>query len=327
MVYQTRPEEGKLVSDISLKNDTLNTVGQILNIQHFCTNDGPGIRTTVFLKGCPLSCVWCHNPETHDRHCDVLFRAEKCSACGACLAACPTGAHSISEDGVHSLDRALCVRCGKCTTACLFGALEYAGEEMSVGEVMAALLSDRIFYETSGGGITLSGGEPTAQADFTEALLSACRDAGLHTALETSGACSEETLLRLLPHTDLFLLDWKLTDDALHKKYTGVSNRSVLRTLDVLEAHGKRVILRCPLIPDVNTCDTHYDGIGKLTHTYSCIESVELEPYHPLGVGKTEALGRIPAYQNREFMDRERAAHAKSCVEKRSRVPVFLSTT
>jgi len=302
-------------------------MGNIINIQHFCTDDGPGIRTTVFFKGCPLRCVWCHNPESHNARTELMYRAEKCRSCGACVSVCPSGAHSVGEGGTHLFSRDLCTSCHKCADVCVFQALETVGEKKSVDEVLAELLSDRIFYETSGGGITLSGGEPTAQADFTEALLSACRDAGLHTALETSGACSEETLLRLLPHTDLFLLDWKLTDDALHKKYTGVSNRSVLRTLDVLEAHGKRVILRCPLIPDVNTCDTHYDGIGKLTHTYSCIESVELEPYHPLGVGKTEALGRIPAYQNREFMDRERAAHAKSCVEKRSRVPVFLSTT
>lgn len=303
-----------------------NTVrGQILNIQHFCVDDGPGIRTTVFFKGCPLRCAWCHNPETHASCREILFRAEKCRACGACLAACPVGAHTVTSDGTHTLDRAKCIRCGACADACLYDALECAGEEMTVEEVVRDVLSDRIFYETSGGGVTLSGGEPTAQPDFARALLTALKQERLHTAMETAGVCSEKTLCSLIPLVDLFLLDWKHSDDALHKTYTGVSNKPVRDTLDLLEAHGASVSLRCPLIPGINDTEAHMDGIAELVRTHSCILRVELEPYHPLGVGKAESLGRSLPYTNREFMEKARAEAFRNYLAPLISVPVQVS--
>lgn len=302
----------------------LNVKGHILNIQHFCTSDGPGIRTTVFLKGCPLHCAWCHNPETHNNGSELLFRAEKCSACGACVTACPKGAHQITEEGIHRFDRSLCESCGKCTEHCYTAALELAGKIMAVEEVLKDLLSDRVFYKTSNGGITLSGGEPTAQPNFTEALLTEAHKEGLHTALETAGVCSKDTLLRLLPHTDLFLLDWKISDDALHKKYTGVSNSAVLDTLATLDAHGKDVHLRCPLIPDVNTSEDHYNGIASLAARYTAIKQITLEPYHPLGIGKAEALGKKAPYQNRDFMDKNAVEDALAYIQQRASIPVVL---
>lgn len=310
-----------------MEKDLLHITGQVLNVQHFCTSDGPGIRTTVFLKGCPLRCAWCHNPETHESCSQLLYRASKCRACAACVAVCPTGAHTVTPAGEHLLDRSLCRGCGACAAACPFTALEYAGSSLSVGEILPELLADRIFYETSGGGITVSGGEPTAQPIFTAALLRACHEEGLQTAMETSGVCSEETLLSLIPHTDLFLLDWKLWDDALHKQYTKVSNHPVLATLALLNEHQKTVHLRCPLIPDVNTTEAHYDSIVALAEKYPVIKEIELEPYHPLGVTKAEALGVEAAYQRREFMERSESELVKQYIEERTCVPVSLGST
>lgn len=299
--------------------------GRILNIQHFCVDDGPGIRTTVFFKGCPLRCAWCHNPETHLSESEILYRAEKCRGCGACLSVCPVGAHTVTPDGTHTLDRAKCIRCGACADACLYDALERAGEDMTVAEVVRDVLSDRIFYETSGGGVTLSGGEPTAQPAFARALLTALKREGLHTALETSGVCSAETLRSIIPLVDLFLLDWKHSDDAQHKTHTGVSNKPVRDTLDLLEAHGASVSLRCPLIPGINDNASHLEGIAELVRTHSCILRVELEPYHPLGVGKAESLGRSLPYTNREFMEKARAETLREQLAPLVSVPVQVS--
>lgn len=185
----------------------------------------------------------------------------------------------------------------------------------TVEEILAEVLTDRIFYATSQGGVTLSGGEPTAQPDFTEAILAACKREGLHTCMETCGWCKEDTLLRLIPLTDLFLLDWKISDEALHRQYTGVSNRTILQNLALLQEHRARVILRCPLIPGINTNTAHYDGIINLARQYSCIEQIDLEPYHPMGIGKAEALGKPAAYANHDFLDPAVTESAKAYIQ------------
>lgn len=300
-------------------------LGRIFNIQHFCVDDGPGIRTTVFLKGCPLRCVWCHNPESHEAGIEILYRADRCRGCGACTALCAHGAHKIAPDGTHQYDRTQCARCGSCITGCHFNALEAAGENKTVEEALAELLSDRIFYTTSHGGITVSGGEPTAQAAFTEALLAACKREGLHTCLETCGWCPPETMCRLIPLTDLFLLDWKISNDDLHRKYTGVSNRPILQNLALLHDHHARVILRCPLIPEINTDAAHYDGIAALANQYSNIEQIDLEPYHPMGIGKSTALGKTAAYTNDSFPDPAVAEAAKQYIQNLVSIPVTVS--
>ena len=300
-------------------------MGNIINIQHFCTDDGPGIRTTVFFKGCPLRCVWCHNPESHNARTELMYRAEKCRSCGACVSVCPSGAHSVGEGGTHLFSRDLCTSCHKCADVCVFQALETVGEKKSVDEVLAELLSDRIFYETSGGGVTLSGGEPTAQPTFVKELLSACKREGLHTAMETCGFCSGETLMQLAPLVDLFLLDWKISDDALHQRYTGVSNQPIVENLARLDACGARVILRCPLIPDINLTEDHYLGIAALANRFRVVESIDLEPYHPMGVGKTQALGREVAYQNGEFLNDSVAEAARNFLVPRVSVNVRIS--
>lgn len=306
---------------------TFNTpvTGRILNIQHFCVDDGPGIRTTVFLKGCPLRCVWCHNPESHMSSDEIMFRADRCVFCGACIRACSNGAHTVTQGGKHMFDRELCIKCGNCAKVCPVEALETVGVTKTVEEVLSDLLSDRVFYETSNGGVTVSGGESTAQPVFTEALLSACKKEGLHTCIETCGWCRPEVLLTIAPLVDLFLFDWKITDDALHRKYTGVSNALILENLARLCEIGSRVILRCPLIPDINMTEDHLEGIANLANRFACIERIDLEPYHPMGIGKANALGKTANYTNGAFLETERAEEARLHLSDLAPIPVTIS--
>lgn len=264
--------------------------GRIFNIQRFCLDDGPGVRTTVFLKGCPLHCAWCHNPESQMSAPEVLFDLRNCIACGACAAVCPAKAHKIGAE--HLYERSLCISCGACTEACPTEALALAGREVTVDEVLAKILRDRPFYETSGGGVTLSGGEPLAQTAFSCALLAASKEADLHTCVETCGYASETALRKLAEVTDLFLYDWKLTDSELHRRYTGVGNERIRENLLLLDEMGSSVILRCPIIPGINDTEAHLQGIGTLAELCPCVTEVDLEPYHTLGIQKLHRLER-----------------------------------
>ena len=296
----------------------------VFDIQRFSVHDGPGIRTTVFFAGCPLRCAWCHNPESQRADSELLCHSHRCLGCNACVEVCPTGAHTITTDG-HAMDRTVCVSCMRCAAACRYEALEAAGRDVTVGEVLADIFCDRSFYEASGGGVTLSGGEPTAQPRFSEALLLACRAAGLHTAMETCLYCSPDVLARLSACTDLFLVDWKCENDALHRHYTGVSNALIRENLSRLCKIGARVVLRCPLIPSVNLTEEHYDGIVALANAYPNIERIDLEPYHPMGVGKSLSLGRTPTYSNDAFLDADEAERIASVLRPRVSIPVAVS--
>ena len=304
------------------KNRSL--TGRIFNIQHFCVDDGPGIRTTVFLKGCPLRCVWCHNPDGYREQTDILLRTDRCIGCGKCASICPNGAHVICANE-HRYDRTNCTACGICTLQCPTGALEKIGENRTVSEVFGELCADCVFYDTSSGGITLSGGEPTAQPEFVEALLLECKGVGLHTAIETCGYCSAEIMERLIPLTDLFLFDWKITDEAEHKRYTGVSNRQIRENLAMLCNRGAAVVLRCPLIPGINMYKAHYNGIVALAQQYSGIQQIDLEPYHPMGLWKTRALGRVAEYTEQEFLPPALAEDVRTYLASRVSVPVLIS--
>ena len=282
--------------------------GMVFNIQRFCVQDGDGVRTTVFLKGCPLRCAWCHNPESHRTEPEILYSGEKCVQCGACAAVC--GAHTF-ERGQHRYDRTQCMGCGKCAGECFSGAIELCGKAMTVDEVLEVVLRDKAFYGQDGG-LTISGGEPTLQAEFCIALAKGAKQHGLHVAVETCGACSEETLMHLARCTDLFLYDVKVLDDALHKHYTGASNKPLLHNLRALSSTGAKIILRCPIIPDVNLTDAHFEGIAALAQEIGAAE-VQFEPYHPLGVSKAQRLGREAAYSNTEFLDR---TLVQACVDR-----------
>lgn len=276
--------------------------GKVFNIQRFSVNDGPGIRTTVFLKGCMLNCLWCHNPESKSSKPQLMFHAGQCIGCGACVQACPLGLHSFAENGEHRIDREKCVACGKCVDACV-GALEIAGKNMSVEEVLKEVLKDKAFYDNSQGGMTVSGGEPLMQPDFTLELFKAAKAAGLHTCIETCGFAKWELIEKLLPYVDLFLWDVKESDSGKHREFTGVPNEQILENLHRLNASGAQIVLRCPIIPGYNDRPEHLKHIGELAEALSGVIRVDVEPYHPLGKSKSEDLGQTYALGEMGFAE------------------------
>lgn len=264
--------------------------GRVFNIQRFSVNDGPGIRTTVFLKGCPLHCKWCHNPESISSDGQLIIRDDRCVRCGNCFALCKN--HAVRRvDGGFSTVRDLCVACGECIEVCNSGAREMAGKEMSEAEVIAELDKDVIFYEQSGGGVSFSGGEPLLQHEFLTSLLRACKAKGFHTTVDTTGLASPEVLSRVAAFTDLFLFDLKMIDDEKHREYTGVSNNLILSNLKQLGEWKKDVIVRIPVVPGVNDDPDSMKKAGAFVASLGNVTEIHLLPYHTIGLEKYRRLG------------------------------------
>jgi pyruvate formate lyase activating enzyme len=273
-----------------LDMDGSSTSGIVFDIQRASLHDGPGIRTTVFLKGCPLHCVWCHNPEANKIKPQLFVNAEKCMSCGACVQACQHQVHRI-EAGIHIIDYEKCIASGDCVRACNQQALKLVGCQMSISDVMAEVLADRAFYEQSGGGLTISGGEPMMQFPFTLELVKLAKKEGIHTCIESSGFCAQERFEEILPYVDLFLVDYKITDSGVHQSYTGVPNELILSNLDYLYQHHASIILRCPIIPEINDTKTHFESISKLGTKYPRLTAIEILPYHDMGNSKRASIG------------------------------------
>lgn len=264
--------------------------GSLFNIQRFCTHDGPGVRTTVFLKGCPLRCLWCHNPEGVERGREVVYDASKCIGCRACLEACEHGGHLFSDDGIHTYRADRCVKCGKCVEGCFSGAMEMFGERQAAADVVKVIALDKPFYATSGGGVTLSGGEPLYQPDFAEALLRLCRADGISTAVESSCATSWSLIERLRPFVDLWMCDVKHLDPVQHRALTGSDNVVAHENIRRLCEEGARMMLRLPLIPSLNDDEENLRALGGFVRKLEPSHGLEILPYHRIAIDKYRRL-------------------------------------
>ncbi|MGA2497726.1 MAG: glycyl-radical enzyme activating protein [Tepidisphaeraceae bacterium] len=264
--------------------------GRVFNIQRYSLHDGPGIRTTVFLKGCPLRCWWCHNPESQDPRVEIVYVAGRCTRCGSCRTVCPL--HNPVLDRATDPDADRCLRCGQCVDACPSDARQYLGRETSVELLLAEVIRDEVFWDESGGGVTISGGEPLVQSEFVLELLMALHRRGIHTAVDTSGFAPGEALLATAPFTNLYLYDIKLLDARLHELYTGVPNRLILDNLAALARVHDNIWIRVPIIPGVNDAPEELAAIARLARSLPSVKQVNLLPYHNTACHKFARLGQ-----------------------------------
>ncbi len=265
--------------------------GRVFNIQRFSIHDGPGIRTSVFLKGCNLRCLWCHNPESRSPQQEIQYFPQKCMSCLRCVDSCPEGAHYIDEDGVKVFDRTKCTLCGICVENCMYGALIYVYKLMEPEEVFDIVLKDRDYYQNSNGGLTISGGEPLLQKEFVKSIFDLTKAAGIHNALDTAANVPWEDLKYVLPSLDLVLLDLKMMDDDLHKNSTGVSNRRILQNALKLADENIDLVVRIPVVPGINAFIENMQATAEFLKDFPRLRYVELLPYHDLGVDKLTSLG------------------------------------
>jgi pyruvate formate lyase activating enzyme len=263
----------------------------IFDIKRYAINDGPGIRMTIFTKGCPLSCAWCHNPESISPHAQKMYTADKCIGCNACVDACPENACELTPLGIVT-DAELCNLCGICAEVCPTKATEMSGQTMSKDEIMKKIENERVFFDQSGGGVTFSGGEPLQHADFLIDLLDECGERGIHRTVDTTGLTTAETLLKVASRTDHFLYDLKLMDSSKHKAWTGVPNEKILENLQTLSATGAMINIRIPLVKGVNADEENIRQTAAFVANLTGEKkTVNLLPYHNIAARKYQKLG------------------------------------
>lgn len=295
--------------------------GLVFSIDRFVCEDGPGIRTTVFLKGCPLRCIWCHSPESISAAPQLLFHSNRCIGCGACVEACPRDAQIVSPADRRVLWES-CDNCSDCVAACPSAALEMAGEWLSVEQVMAAVERDLVYYRNSAGGVTFCGGEPTMQHEFLLACLEACKDLGIHTALDTCGQVKWSVLEEMLPYVSLFLYDIKHMDSARHKEFTGVGNELILENLVRIGERGKPIWVRIPLIPGYNDSEDNLRGVAEFVGPLQTVEKISLLPYNVVTGAKYRSIGKkyrleqvVPYAKDEEKVPAKMLSHLGTKVE------------
>jgi len=297
-----------------LTKSFLMTTGTVFNIQRYSIHDGPGIRTTVFLKGCPLDCWWCQNPESQLSGQEMIFWGDRCIGCGACSTICPSDAIQI-KNGIPVTEKEKCILCEKCIEKCPALAREMIGKKLTTEEVIKEIEKDLVFYKESGGGVTFSGGEPLGQSEFLEGLLSGCRKKKIHTAVDTSGYISWGILNKISPKVDLFLYDLKLMDNERHKKYTGVSNEIVLKNLEKLSSVHNNIFVRFPVIPGINDDYQNIKETGEFLSSLK-IAQVSLLPYHYIGIDKYRRLGMTYRLAGIQFPSEERLSEISVILSK-----------
>ena len=289
--------------------------GTVFNIQRYSIQDGPGIRTTVFLKGCPLRCAWCSNPESQNAKPEVAHRDSLCIRCGRCTDVCPQKAISTDENGIF-IDRQLCKSCARCVDACPQGALKMYGVTMTSAEVFQQVRKDAEFYRGSGGGVTVSGGEPLFQPDFVAALLKLCRDNGIETCIETCGLAKTDALNKVLPYLSQVLFDIKLADSNDHLKWTQAPNEAIVRNLRIVAASGIPLIIRIPLIPGINDTEDELRKIAEIiSENVKKPVKVNLLPYHKFGMGKYQMLDREYQLGELDTQTKDQLQEAKQLIE------------
>jgi pyruvate formate lyase activating enzyme len=265
--------------------------GIIFDIKKYAIHDGPGIRTTVFFKGCPLHCWWCHNPEGQSPKPELVYRKSRCIGCGECVKNCPDQAISLKAQHV-TLNRKNCILCSNCSQACPSDALSIAGKQTTVEEVIEEIEKDRTFYDESGGGVTFSGGEPFQQPSFLNELLTECKNRDIHTTVNTCGHTKYETINKMRDKIDLFLYDIKIMNPEKHAKYTGASNTQILRNLKNLAENGSSIVISFPIIPTINDDYKNVEDTAKFISSLPNIERVNILPYHKAGIEKYRSLGK-----------------------------------
>jgi glycyl-radical enzyme activating protein len=279
--------------------------GLILDILRGSLHDGPGIRTTVFFKGCPLRCKWCHNPESWSSEPQLYYNPEKCVNCLECAKVCPSGAQDISGNR-HVVKYGLCITSGRCIKACNYDALRIVGYEKDVDGIFEEIIQDKDFYDISGGGVTLSGGEPMMQIDVVVELLKKCKQSNISTCIETCGYTPQKNYKAVLPYVDLFLFDYKSTNRETHRKLTGAPNDLILKNLQHLYEDKANIILRCPLVPGVNDTMEHLKGIAGIALKYPILKGIEILPYHNMGVSKGNYIGVAMELAELKGVDQEK---------------------
>ncbi|MFV0342423.1 MAG: glycyl-radical enzyme activating protein [Anaerocolumna sp.] len=299
----------------------MNNKGLILSIERASVHDGPGLRTTIFLKGCPLHCLWCHNPESQCFRPELFYVGAKCKYCGSCENICRKSCHKVSN-AEHFIDRTECTGCKECVANCPYSALEMKGEEVDVEAILIEVEKDRQYYKATGGGLTLSGGEPLSQYDFVRELLLESKKRGLHNCLETCGHIPTEKLMDIREQVDIFLYDFKESDSERHRRFTGVGNELIRKNLYELNQKGSKIILRCPIIPGLNDRNEHFLEIARIANDLENIIEINIMAYHSFGRSKSKNIGKEYPLEGVETVDIQKANSWVSLIQNNTSVLV-----